>query len=68
MKIIVAGQSKEYREGITVKELLELEKVEAPLYVTVSLNEEFVPSAKVATTALKEGDKVEFIYFMGGGR
>jgi sulfur carrier protein len=68
MKITVSGQSKEYREGTTIKELLELEKVEAPLYVTVSLNEKFVPNAKVASTLLKEGDKVEFIYFMGGGR
>ena len=40
---------------------------ETPEYVTVSLNEEFVPSDKVAETVLKDGDNVEFLYFMGGG-
>jgi len=38
-----------------------------PEYITVSINEEFVPSDKKETTVLKEGDVVEFLYFMGGG-
>ena len=41
--------------------------VETPEYVTVSINEEFIDSDKKATTVLKEGDNVEFLYFMGGG-
>ena len=36
-------------------------------YVTVSINEEFVPSEQVESTVLKDGDNVEFLYFMGGG-
>ena len=36
-------------------------------YITVSINEEFVPSDEKETTVLKEGDVVEFLYFMGGG-
>ena len=50
------------------KELIEQEKVETPQYVTVSLNDEFVENDKFATTALKDGDNVEFLYFMGGGQ
>ena len=38
-----------------------------PEYVTVSINEESVPSDEKETTVLKEGDVVEFLYFMGGG-
>ncbi|MBQ4463702.1 MAG: sulfur carrier protein ThiS, partial [Eubacterium sp.] len=34
---------------------------------SVSVNEEFVKSSEIQTTALKEGDVVEFLYFMGGG-
>ena len=34
---------------------------------TVSVNEEFVNSADFETRTLKEGDEVEFLYFMGGG-
>ena len=67
MTITVAGTRKEVKEGLTLPELIELEKVETPEYVTVSINEEFVASDAVAGTILKEGDNVEFLYFMGGG-
>ena len=68
MKITVAGEKKEYDEGITVAKLIEFENVETPQYVTVSINEEFVDSGAFDTTTIKEGDEVEFLYFMGGGR
>ena len=68
MKITVAGEMKEYEDSLTVSKLIELENVETPQYVTVSVNEEFVDSAAFDTTTLKEGDEVEFLYFMGGGR
>jgi len=67
MTITVAGEKKEVKDNLTLPELIELENVETPQYVTVSLNEEFVESAKVAETVLKEGDNIEFLYFMGGG-
>ena len=67
MEIIVAGNKKDVADGLKLTELFTLEKVETPEYVTVSLNEEFVPSDKVAETVLKDGDNVEFLYFMGGG-
>ena len=68
MFITVAGGKKEYKDGLTLPELIELEKVETPEYVTVSLNDEFVEGDNKATTVLKDGDNVEFLYFMGGGR
>lgn len=67
MIITVAGEKKEVKDGITVSELIEQEKVETPQYVTVSINEEFVESGTFDTTVLKESDNVEFLYFMGGG-
>lgn len=67
MEIIVAGNKKEVADGLKLTELFTLENVETPEYVTVSLNEEFVPSDKVAETVLRDGDNVEFLYFMGGG-
>ena len=67
MTITVAGNKKEYPEGLTVGQLIQAEKVETPLYVTVSLNDEFLDSAVRDETVLKEGDEVEFLYFMGGG-
>lgn len=68
MKITVAGEVKEVKDGLTLPELIEQENVEMPEYVTVSINEEFVESAAKESTVLKDGDNVEFLYFMGGGR
>ena len=67
MKIIVAGNQKEYDEGITVKELIEKEGVENAEYVTVTINDEFVERDNFQATVIKENDSVEFLYFMGGG-
>ena len=68
MKITVSGEKKEVADGITVSALIEQEQVETPQYVTVSVNEEFIDKDDFDTHALKEGDEVEFLYFMGGGR
>lgn len=67
MFITVAGNKKEVQEGITVAGLIEIENVENPEYVTVSVNDEFVKSEDFRTLILKENDIVEFLYFMGGG-
>ena len=67
MQITVAGNKKEVKDDLKLTELFELEQVETPEYVTVSINEEFVPSEQVESTVLKDGDIVEFLYFMGGG-
>lgn len=67
MIITVAGEKKEYDEGLTVEGLIEAEKVESPQYVTVTLNDEFLATEDRATRVLKTGDTVEFLYFMGGG-
>ena len=67
MKITVAGNKKEYEDGITVAELIVKENVENPEYVTVTVNDDFVERDDFETTKLNEGDAVEFLYFMGGG-
>jgi sulfur carrier protein len=67
MTITVAGNKKEYDEGLTVKELIAAENVDNPLYVTVTINNEFVKSDEVETTVINDGDEIEFLYFMGGG-
>ncbi|MCR5356672.1 MAG: sulfur carrier protein ThiS [Lachnospiraceae bacterium] len=67
MKITVGGEKKEVADGLTVAALIEQENVETPEYVTVSVNEEFIDKDAFAGHVLKEGDEVEFLYFMGGG-
>lgn len=67
MFITVTGNRKEVKEGITIAELIEIEKVENPEYVTVSVNDEFIRSEEFQTLIVNENDTVEFLYFMGGG-
>lgn len=67
MNITVAGKKTEVEERISIAKLIEVVEVENPLYVTVSVNEEFVDSKTYDETILKENDSVEFLYFMGGG-
>jgi sulfur carrier protein len=67
MTITVAGVAKEVQEGLRLTELLELEQVETPEYVTISLNDDFVSTDNVPLIVLKEGDVIELLYFMGGG-
>ena len=67
MKIIVSGTVKEYPEGTTVDQLIQSENVEMPQYVTVTINDDFVETADRETRQLRDGDVVEFLYFLGGG-
>ena len=67
MFIHVAGNKKEYEEGLTVSQLIEKENVENPLYVSVIINEEFVEREEFDHTKIQDGDEIEFLYFMGGG-
>ena len=64
MTITVAGVKKEVADGLTVAQLVIDENVETPQYVTVTINDEFVESGQFAETVIKDGDSIEFLYFM----
>ena len=66
-KIIVNGEQQDVNLPLLVAELLKLNKVEQPEMVSVQLNEEFVDRNDWEKIQLKEGDEVDFLYFMGGG-
>ena len=68
MIIKVAGNKKEVADGLTVAQLIIDENVETPEYVTVTVNDEFLASGTFEDTVLKDGDAVEFLYFMGCGQ
>lgn len=67
MIITVAGNRKEYEDGINLPTLIEKEQIDNADYVTVTINDEFVEREKFPETIIKDGDVVEFLYFMGGG-
>ena len=69
MKLTINGKETELAapDGISVTELLAEKKVKMPDMVTVELNGRILERSAFETTRLEEGDRVEFLYFMGGG-
>ena len=68
MKLTANGKEITSTPGINVSQLLVEQKVRMPEMVSVELNGEILRRHLFDATILKEGDKVEFLYFMGGGR
>ena len=52
---------------LNVTELVKVLLVENPEMVSVQVNEEFAERETWNDIQIKEGDKVDFLYFMGGG-
>ena len=66
-KIFVNGEVLEVTLPLSVTELIAQAGVEQPDMVSVQVNEEFAEREDWPSIVLKEGDKVDFLYFMGGG-
>ena len=67
MNLIVNGKNKDAGNNLTVTELLTEEDVKMPQMVSVELNGQILKRSKFETTRLNDNDKVEFLYYMGGG-
>ena len=66
-KIYVNGDAQEVNLPLSVSELINNSNVQQPEMVSVQVNEEFAEREDWDSIQLKEGDKVDFLYFMGGG-
>ncbi len=66
-QIIVNGDPQEVTLPLNLSELIKANNVFQPEMVTVQVNEEFAERDTWDGLALNEGDKVDFLYFMGGG-
>ena len=66
-KIYVNGDAQEVSLPLNVSELIKQSDVQQPDMVSVQVNEEFAEREDWETIQLKEGDKIDFLYFMGGG-
>jgi sulfur carrier protein len=67
MNLVVNGKKTNITDGLTVSQLLVQENVKMPDMVSVELNGQILRRTKFEETILKDNDKVEFLYFMGGG-
>lgn len=66
--IKVNGESQEVVLPMTVEELIKNNNVENPKLVSVQVNEEFLDRNDYARRQVKDGDEVDFLFFMGGGQ
>lgn len=66
-KIIVNGEAQEVQLPLNLTELIKLNKVLQPEMVSVQVNDDFVDRTEWDGLQIKEGDAVDFLYFMGGG-
>ncbi len=67
MKLIVNNKEIESNTPLTVNGLLIEQKVKMPDMVSVELNDRILKRSEFEATQLKDGDRIEFLYFMGGG-
>lgn len=66
-KIKVNGKEQELGSPISVIDLIKKNDVQQPEMVSVQVNGEFVDRANFSVVQVKDGDEVDFLYFMGGG-
>jgi thiamine biosynthesis protein ThiS len=66
LQVYVNGESKELTEGTLLSELLT--QLDLPVQrIAVEHNRRVVRRADWGTVALREGDRIEIVHFVGGG-
>jgi len=65
MQLTINGKV-ENLEVSTVMDVLKTKDID-PQLVAVEVNTQMIDQENLGTTSLKEGDKLEFLFFMGGG-
>ena len=67
-QITVNGNNQEVTLPLTLDQLITLNQVANPEMVSVQINDNFIEREKFASTQIYDGDIIDFLYFMGGGR
>ncbi len=66
VNIYLNGKKKDIEEGMNISDLLFVNRIR-PEVVVVEVNEKIIERNKYKDTILIADDKVEFVYYMGGG-
>ena len=67
MKLIINGQEEATANHLSIMDLLKAKEIANPTTVAVELNNRIVRRKDYEATKLSESDRVELLYFMGGG-
>ena len=66
MLLKINGKSEEVH-GATVLDLLKAKNID-PHMVAVELNSQMIERDHLGSTPIKDGDQLEFLFYMGGGQ
>jgi thiamine biosynthesis protein ThiS len=66
MTLVINGDAREFPDGLNLAALIAHLGIKTDR-VAVELNLEIVPRSSWDTTALKNGDRLEIVHFVGGG-
>ena len=66
MKITVNGEAKEFRDGLTLQQIMEKLGIAEKVMAT-AVNMDGVKKERGGSFSPKDGDKVELLHFVGGG-
>lgn len=66
LRVEVNGKDLEVSDGRTVAGLLEDLELDGRL-VVVELNRQIIRRTEIADVALRDGDRIEIVHFVGGG-
>lgn len=67
MTLTINGESRDFTSVATLSDLI-AQLAMKPDRVAVELNRELVPRDRWASTQLSDGDKLEIVHFVGGGK
>jgi sulfur carrier protein len=68
MTLIINGKEEQLNnEELSLVDLLKAKEVEMPDAVSVQLNGTILKRKEFESVNVKENDRIEFLYFMGGG-
>lgn len=66
IRVELNGKERDVRSGLTVSDLLRTLDLE-PGLVVVERNREILARARYHEVAVREGDRLELVHFVGGG-
>lgn len=66
MRLTINGDERDFSDGLSLATLIG-QLAMKPERIAVELNREIVPRERWPETALRDGDRLEIVHFVGGG-
>ena len=68
MRVQINGEQREFPQpSLCLEELIEQLSL-APQRIAIEVNQQIIRRSDWATTKLNDGDRIEIVHFVGGGR